>query len=294
LLPPRIDVLPDIDFGFLGIPTPHRLAVVERLRRYVKVVWPNGILPPAEAKAFFQQFKIGLSFRQSQDWPIPSPTRLGRLLHACRGIVAEPTPVITRQSSLVPTLPEGMDLVDFALERLASPWQAEAENALELYRSIMPMRNIMQNVLDITLNGIRRATSSCVNRDRISWQMARPLPVLTEARPLPVLTEAGYEGFNLIQLGERYIGMSQAVGSIDVRLANNDEIIKSHQEEGRCFIGDSIFEVKNHILQKKIAEQAKQIMKRDRELYQIKSQWWHRCIKHAGKLKQKIRDKIPI
>jgi putative peptidoglycan lipid II flippase len=152
LIPEPRQVAQDVDFFFCGLATPHRRAIIEELQRHCKVVWPSQILSKEDLSLLIARSKIGLSFRQSPTWPVPSPTRLGRLLMAKKGIVSETTPVVTRQSSLIPLLPPEVNLSEFALQFLRSgEWKVRAEEAFEEYRRTMPMREIMHRVLTATV-----------------------------------------------------------------------------------------------------------------------------------------------
>ena len=55
---------------------------------------------------------------------------------------------MTRQSSLVGCCPAGIDFVDFALEQLHRDWRGAAATAFERYRTELPMKGIMERVLD--------------------------------------------------------------------------------------------------------------------------------------------------
>jgi hypothetical protein len=98
--------------------------------------------------------KIGLCFKQSEQWPLPSQTRLGRLTMAKRGVAAEFVTVPTRQGEITGLCPESSDFVDYAMGMLHSDWKHRAEEVFENYRSEMPMSDIMQSALDRTIVGI--------------------------------------------------------------------------------------------------------------------------------------------
>ncbi|MBF0396168.1 MAG: hypothetical protein HQK78_05310 [Desulfobacterales bacterium] len=156
LIPKYINDIPTIDFSFFGLKTPYRESVVSRLRAYAKVEWSDKFLSTDEVALLIAKTKINLSFKQSEKWPVPSPTRIGRLMMAKRGIAAERTEVVTRQADIVGLPSEGEDFVDFALNKLKSNWRAKAEEVFESYRVLMPMKQIMQNVVDKTFNQFQK------------------------------------------------------------------------------------------------------------------------------------------
>jgi hypothetical protein len=139
---------PTIDFSFTGIVTPHRQRILESLEKRAQVVWHRQLLPLAERDRLFLATRVNLSPNKTVDWQMPSPTRVGKALLSKRGIALDRTPQRTRQSNLVECCPEGMDYVDFALARLNQDWRSTAEAAFERYRAELPMKAIMERVLD--------------------------------------------------------------------------------------------------------------------------------------------------
>jgi hypothetical protein len=154
LIPDYIDQVPARDFCFFGLRTPYREEAVKKIRKYAKVEWPETFLSREGVAGLIAASKIGLSFKQSEQWPVPSPPRLGRLMLAKRGVAAEFVPVATQQGELVGLCPKDADFSDYALGILNSDWKRRANDVFENYRSEMPMRNIMERVLDQTLLGI--------------------------------------------------------------------------------------------------------------------------------------------
>jgi hypothetical protein len=159
-LEPASSAEPEIDFSFTGILTPHRQRILEALERRAELVWYRTLLPLAVRDALFAATRINLSINKTVDWQMPSPTRVGMALLSKRGIALDRTPQQTRQSSLVDSCPPGMDFVDFALERLSQNWRLAAEMAFERYRSELPMKGIMERVLDESCLSPRRPTLS--------------------------------------------------------------------------------------------------------------------------------------
>lgn len=207
LVPPPAPQEPTADFCFYGLPTPHRRDLVERLRRHASVEWPDRIGSVDEINALIGRARIGLCFKQSETWPAPSSTRLGRLLMARRGIAAERTRVITRQAALVPTAAEGEDFVDFALGRLHGSWRQDAQTAFERYRDELPMAGIMERLIDVTIG------------DRA----AAPLPggapfalVLEEEPPRLVAT---VRDISIVAYLGRFFALPHAAGARDLRVS---------------------------------------------------------------------------
>lgn len=160
LIPDRaiIDVEPAFEFGFFGLRTPHRETVYAELSKHCRVVWPDHLPSSAEIIEFISSTKVGLNFRQSENWPIPSPTRLGRYLHGQRVLASERTTVPTRQGDLIKMAPPGVDFLDWCLACATLDWRREAARAFERYRNEMPMKLIMENALDAALPRLRTAS----------------------------------------------------------------------------------------------------------------------------------------
>jgi hypothetical protein len=202
----------EFDFGFFGLMTPYRRAVLDKIGRHFKVAVPEGLLSPGDLRTFIARSRIGICFRQSPEWPIPSPTRLGRLLLARRGIAAESTPVTTRQSSLVPTAPTDGDFAEFCLSRLRANWKAEADEAFERYRATMPMRQIMERLLDQTVLGnvrVGNAGSHTPDDRRIG------VKGLCAGEPPVVVAE--YKSYNIVRCGDAFAAVSWRLGETCVQ-----------------------------------------------------------------------------
>jgi hypothetical protein len=152
LLPSKRTAPPTHDFCFFGHTTPHRAEILGRLGQRASVLWfRDSFVKTSQLPAFIAMARVGIALKLSHDWPIPSATRLSRLMHAGVDVAQERTSKSTRQSRLVPQQPEGMDFVDFALERLAGDVDAEAAATLQRYRAELPMKQVMEEVLDLTL-----------------------------------------------------------------------------------------------------------------------------------------------
>jgi len=204
LIPDYINSKPEFDFSFFGLRTPYRLEAVERIRRHAKVEWPERFLSAGEVGTLIGKTRVGLNFKQSDRWPVPSPTRLGRLLMAKRSIAAERTETETRQGMIAGQAPDGQDFVEFALQTLNSDWKQRGERAFETYRSQMLMRSIVESVLERTVSGVSIATG---HQSSIGMSAPVPSPSLIESRG----------DWNIVFWHGQYFALLQSCGPIDVR-----------------------------------------------------------------------------
>jgi hypothetical protein len=202
---------PEFDFGFYGTlqMSSYRSEVLERLRKYFTVVTPNDFLIGSELNRFIASFKIGICLKHTPNWLIPSPGRVGRLLHAKRGIAAEFVPMPTRASALSPMAEKDQDFAEFCLECLDAPWKQRADDAYERFRATMPMTEIMERLLDETV--AKRAVSIRSKKlayeddgDRVDIGIDEPAQLLHSER-----------GYNFVRYANRVYGVAQAIGHID-------------------------------------------------------------------------------
>lgn len=228
---------PDIDFSFFGLRTPYRLAVVEKLRQHARVEWPEGFLSAEQVNDLISRSRIGLSFKQSDQWPVPSPTRLGRLLMARRGIAAEHTRTLTRQGSLVPVCPEGTGFAEFAMARLGSNWRRDAEDAMERYRLEMPMSEITERILEGTVaaNPEFSSRSNGTGSGRIRLSPLRP----------PMLVETCGR-WNVVYYDDKYYGFHQGIGE-RVDLTIGDQALRKCFGTDEMVTGATLERVKREI-----------------------------------------------
>lgn len=205
---------PEADFGFYGLVTPYRQEILERIEKRCKVYRPaNDFMAPGEMARFIARCKIILCFKQAPDWSIPSPTRLGRALLSRRGIANEFVPVPTRQGRLIPIAPEGADYAEFCLERLNGPWKRDAHEAFDRYRAEMPMRRIVERLLDETVargNIAAAKTIALTDEERIFSRV-----MLHGSKRDPILVSS-YQGYNLVRFGDDFVAVAQELGPLDV------------------------------------------------------------------------------
>jgi hypothetical protein len=152
LLPKAKQPEPDIDFSFFGLSTPYREEVAVELSRHSDFVWPRSFLSAEQVLHLIGRTRVNLSFLQSPRWPVISGPRVGRAVLASRGVASERTPELTRQAQMIPVCPDCMPFIDFARDRLPG-WRKEAERNLDCYREKLPMREIIERVLDVTIAG---------------------------------------------------------------------------------------------------------------------------------------------
>ncbi len=199
LIPPRQQKEPEIDFSFFGLKTPYREKIINELKKRAKVKCSKKFLTADQVSDLIERTKIGLSFKQSENWPIPSPTRLGRHLMAKRGLVTEYTEVLTRQAELVSVVPKEGDFVDFALEKLKT-WREDAEAAFERYRKEMPMKEIMERLIEQT--GILSHPFLSNGEEEMRLVLEPPR----------LLQSIG--GFNIVKYDECFFAIRQSEGEV--------------------------------------------------------------------------------
>ncbi len=204
LIPSYINHIPEFDFTFFGLRTPYRIKVAERLQRYAGVEWPEKFLTPHQVGSLIAKTRVGLNFKQSEHWPIPSPTRLGRFMMAKRDVASEATLIPTRQGQIIGMCPNGIDFVDFALNRLNSNWQERAENTFDEYRKKIRMRDVFEKVLSKTIESID--TSKLIKVKEKSIKHIR--------QPELIKTIANW---NIVCWNDEYFALLRGADSVDVR-----------------------------------------------------------------------------
>jgi hypothetical protein len=201
---------PEFDFGYYGLEiTSYRGGVLNRLNQKLKIVTPDRFLAGRELNTFISSFKIGICLKHSAHWTIPSPGRTARLLHAKRGIAAEYVPVRTRASALVPMAGEDQDFAEFCLECINGPWRERAEQAFETYRAKMPMKDIMERLLDETVASAAAGQPGLAQTD----DGLRQRPLFGGDVPQFLSSE---RGFNFLAYGGRVYALDQKIGSVDL------------------------------------------------------------------------------
>jgi hypothetical protein len=141
---------PRYDFSFAGLARSYRKTIIDALSQRARVNYAGDLVDHSQQIGILRSGRIGLALKQSADWAWPSPTRLGRLVHERIPIAAERTSIELGVSRLVPKPAEGEDFVEWALAKLETNVEAEAEAVFEAYRAI-PMRECTARALDLTL-----------------------------------------------------------------------------------------------------------------------------------------------
>ncbi len=159
LIPAYLNQTPTYDFSFYGLPTPYREAAMEKFRRYASVNWPEKILSHKDIGDLLAGSKIGINFKQSEHWPVPSGTKLMRLLMAKRGIACEYVTTPTRQGEIAGICPPDQDFTEYALG-LRDGYKARAEIAFERYRAELPMAEILERTIEQTVPVAKKAQAA--------------------------------------------------------------------------------------------------------------------------------------
>ncbi len=202
---------PECDFGFFGLVTPYRREILSKIAGRFSVQTAKSILHPGELPGFIAKCRVGLSFKQSPKWPIPSPTRLGRLMHMRRNIACESVADPTPQGRFVPICPADQDFADFCMHRLSN-WKTEAAESLEQYRTQMPMKLVMEQLLDETI-GASGATGSA-SADDVRSRHAELTYVYPDETPVLISV---YLGWNIVRIGAIVIAVAQDQGPLDLK-----------------------------------------------------------------------------
>lgn len=144
-----------IDFSFFGSQNVHRFAILDRLQtRGYKIYCPAGIVDRNAINALITHTKINIDAKGPNRIPMPSTARIGRILHASRGIAMEYVPQSTpRPSCFVEMCGEKEDFIDYCERIFHSDWQKKADATFELFRQAMPMRSCVERALDLVHAG---------------------------------------------------------------------------------------------------------------------------------------------
>jgi hypothetical protein len=220
-------VSPTFDFAFYGLLTPYRTAILDKLRRHCDILVPKEFLKGKEINRFIASAKIGICFKQSPMWPIPSPTRVGRLLHARRGIAAEFTPSPTRVGQLIPMANESEDFAEFCLECLREPWKQRADDSYDRFRATMRMRDILEKLLDTTFAASIADTGSGSlsgiddkRRVKLGFSAATVFHLIGEE-----------QGYNIVRRGREFYAVKQSLGPLDLAREIETILVRYRSEQ---------------------------------------------------------------
>ncbi len=157
---------PEFDFGFYGLSiSPYRRQMLETLKAHCTITTPDRFLKGRELNKFIASFRVGLCLKHMPEWPVSSPCRLSRLLHAKRGAAAEYVPIHTGPSAFVTMAEKDQDFTSFCLDCVRGPWKRRAEEAYERFRAAMPMETIMERLLDETVAGTAQSIPALAPHD---------------------------------------------------------------------------------------------------------------------------------
>jgi len=140
------------DFSFFGSQNAHRLSILDRLQsRGYKIYCPGEIVPREAINALITHTSINIDAKGPNRIPMPSTARVGRIIHAARGIALEYTPQQPRPSCFLKMQKENEDFIDYCEDLINSNWQEKADEVLELYKRTMPMKMCVEKALDLTI-----------------------------------------------------------------------------------------------------------------------------------------------
>jgi hypothetical protein len=144
---------------FCGHMTPFRHALIEEISRRVPVYVPGGFEAPHTAGSIstdaylelYARSLVTLSLRQHADWPLATTPRMGRALHAKRGILSQQPEIHTALSRMIPMFVTAADVADYFSARTPDEILAEADRRLETYRAQLPLKPMVERMIDTIL-----------------------------------------------------------------------------------------------------------------------------------------------
>jgi len=137
------------DYTLHGSGMPERDALVKAMReRGMSVLYHSRIVPMAQRNEEQRPARVVLSPRIFGWFPIPSGTRVARVMHTSSVCGVERCPIMPFPQAFSPCNAEGEAYIDF-LADLLPRYRKEAERAQERYRSEMPdIKGCMEACLD--------------------------------------------------------------------------------------------------------------------------------------------------
>ena len=189
------------DFYFLGVKTPYRKDVLDKISRRASVALPDEFLSEDKMLEFQAEGKISLNLKQSDNWPVPSPTKLARSLMSEIPISSEYLPELTRQSEILGVCPRGMDFVDYSMDILESDWADRARQNLRRFKDEMPMANILRDLIDQTVD------------KRILFKNEAPKKIVMPSEPKLSKVIGSY---NIIEFDGCFHAINHSLGELDV------------------------------------------------------------------------------
>ena|GEM_PF-5580579 len=107
--------------------------------------------------------------------------------------------------------------------------------------------------------------------DQCDASVEKPVP-----SPIPVLVEEGYEGHNIVKLGTRYWALLQSLGPVDLSEPGINVFLERCVDQGKCFSGNSLFEVKYLISKSKNNSLQADVITREQNIGALKQDISHR------------------
>jgi len=140
----------DIDFLFFGLPTPHRLALLEKLGSYGYVTRNIYDLPGFIRNSTIERSKINLSLRQNAIWDQPSVGRISYLVsNRCALIVEKTANGRPYEDYAIAVSPD--ELVEACIDMLISGKYGEfAEYHANAFQRDFPMKRMMAELVQKT------------------------------------------------------------------------------------------------------------------------------------------------
>lgn len=141
------------DFTFFGSQNPHRLTVLDRLKdRGYSIYCPSGIVDRNAINGLITHTRINIDAKGPNRIPMPSTARIGRVIHARRGIAMEYAPMQPRPSCFLQMQKQTEDFIDYCEQILHSKWQDTADEVFEKYKTQMPMKICTERAMDLTMS----------------------------------------------------------------------------------------------------------------------------------------------
>jgi hypothetical protein len=133
----EVDIEPDLDFAFTGVPTDYRVSILNELRKKTALGYQPGLLTFEQRNIMLRRAKCNLALRLDKDWPLPSYTRIMSLLHAERLAISDVTPWCSAPADLVPQIePEALARDPYGV--LSAPFPHTPSEALQQLADTRP------------------------------------------------------------------------------------------------------------------------------------------------------------
>jgi hypothetical protein len=214
---------PLYDFCFWGLMTPYRRNALDELSKYSKVLYCEKFISSNNVLNIIRASKICINFKQSELWPIPSPTRLGRIMHGSRIVACEYVTNPTRQGLIAGICPIELNFYEYCLSLLIINSKQHCDNVIEEYEHNMPMKSICCDLV----NFIYADTLLTISDIDMSIYLSNNLP--------PKLIKS-FKNFNVVYFNSFYYILQKSDGPIDLHIEGHKQFLKfSRYEEALLF-----------------------------------------------------------